>query len=371
LASAVGVFAFPPGAVAATNNIFTVAGIGGQAFSGDGGPATAAQLDVPVAVAATSDGGFLIADAGGQRVRRVSPAGTITTVAGTGTVGFSGDGGAATAAELDDPIGVAATTDGGFLIADEGNSRVRRVSPAGTITTIAGTGTAGFSGDGSPATAARLNSPNGVAASADGGFLIADTSNARVRRVSPAGTITTVAGRGTAAFFGDGGPATSAHLFMPSDVQIAKNGDLYIVDMQHNRVRKVDARTHVITTIAGNGMFGLSGDDGPAIEASLANPAGVALVEDSLGRVTVFIADYYNGSIRWVGPDGVIRTVSHEGVKFSAPTRVAFAPGSEWLYVADASNSFVVAMNIPSTVMNARAAPRTVPGPRPPIRKIG
>jgi DNA-binding beta-propeller fold protein YncE len=172
---------------------------------------------------------------------------------------------------------------------------------------------------------------------------------------------------------GDGGPATSAHLFMPSDVQIAKNGDLYIADMQHNRIRRVDARTHIITTVAGNGTFGSAGDNGPAIAASLANPAGVALVEDSLGRMTIFIADYYNGSVRSVGPDGLMRNVSEEGrVKFGAPTRVAFAPGTEWLYVADASTNSVVALNIPPAVLpRSTARANAPPGPRGAARKVG
>src|SRR5438445_329847 len=181
---------FAPGLVgparAATNNIFTVAGtltVSGSA--GVGGPATAAKLQCPSGVAATADGGYLIADANNEVVRRVSAAGTITTVAGTLTSsGSTGDGGPATAAKLFGPVGVAATADGGFLIADTSNHAIRRVSPAGTITTAAGTlPRSGSTGDGGPATAARLNAADGVAATADGGFLIADTSNHAVRFV--------------------------------------------------------------------------------------------------------------------------------------------------------------------------------------------
>jgi DNA-binding beta-propeller fold protein YncE len=151
---------------------------------------------------------------------------------------------------------------------------------------------------------------------------------------------------------GDGGPATCAQLFMPSDVQIAGNGDIYIADMHHNRVRRVDAATRVISTIAGDGTFGSAGDNGPATMASLAGPAGIALVQDAVGRLTVFIADYYNGTIRAVDINGVMRNVSGEGrVKFGAPSRVAFAPGTGWLYVADASNNQVVALNIPVAVL--------------------
>src|SRR5947209_7423207 len=171
---------------AATNNIFTVAGtLTVSGSTGDGGPATTAKLNHPTGVAATADGGFLIADADNEAVRRVSPAGTITTVAGTLTVsGSTGDGGPATAAKLNFPAGVAATADGGFLIADQNNHAIRRVSPAGTITTVAGTLTvSGPTGDGGPATAATLNFPTGVAATADGGYLIADTGNHAIRFV--------------------------------------------------------------------------------------------------------------------------------------------------------------------------------------------
>src|SRR5439155_1448739 len=171
---------------AATNNVFTVAGmLTVSGSTGDGGPATAAKLDIPSGVAATADGGFLIADDSNHAIRRVSPAGRITTVAGTLTVsGSTGDGGPATAAKLNNPFGVAATADGGFLIADQGNHAIRRVSPAGRVTTVAGTLTmSGSTGDGGPATAAKLVNPVGVAATADGGFLIADYNTQSIRFV--------------------------------------------------------------------------------------------------------------------------------------------------------------------------------------------
>jgi DNA-binding beta-propeller fold protein YncE len=149
---------------------------------------------------------------------------------------------------------------------------------------------------------------------------------------------------------------------MPSDVQIASNGDIYIADMHHNRVRKIDAITRIISTVAGTGLFGASGDDGPAINASLAGPAGLALVENTLGRLTIFIADYYNGAVRAVDLNGVMRNVSDEGrVKFGAPSRVAFAAGTGWLYVADSSNHQVVALNIPMALLSL--GPRGL-GPR-------
>src|SRR5262249_51248361 len=188
-------FAFPQGAVAATGTISTVAGSDPLGdFSGDGGPATAAALNNPAGVAMMPDGGYLIADASNDRERRVFPHGASHTVAGTGTFGFCGDGGPATAANLKAPIGVAAMPDGGFLIADAGAARIRRVSATGIITTVAGNGTPSYSGDGGPATAAGLYAPSGVAALPDGGLLIADTRHSRVRRGGAAPPGPTAAG---------------------------------------------------------------------------------------------------------------------------------------------------------------------------------
>src|SRR5262249_22886761 len=183
------------GAVAATGTISTVAGSDPFGdFSGDGGPATVATLNTPTGVAVMPDGGYLIADAGNDRVRRGVPAGAITTGAGTGTLGISGDGRPATAANLKAPLGVAPMPDGGFLIADAGTARIRRVSATGIITTVAGNGTPSYSGDGGPATAAGLYAPSGVAPMPDGGFLIADTRHSRVRRGGAAPPGPTAAG---------------------------------------------------------------------------------------------------------------------------------------------------------------------------------
>jgi Collagen triple helix repeat (20 copies)/NHL repeat len=282
--------------VAPDGTITTVAGTGTPGGAGDGGPATAAQLNFPAGVAATPDGGFLIADANNQRVRQVSPGGTISTVAGTGTAGSAGDDGPATAAQLAGPKGVATTADGGFLIADTANHRVRRVSPGGTITTVAGT-TQGFSGDGGLATAAQLAFPRGVAETADGGFVIADANNNRVRRVSPGGTITTAVGS-TAGFSGDGGPATAAQLMVPSGVAATADGGFLIADTSNQRVRRVSPGG-TITTVAGNGMFGFSGDGGLATAAQLDFPSGVAATAEG----GLLIADRDNSRIRFVDAD--------------------------------------------------------------------
>ena len=195
-------------AQAAPGDIFTFAGTGAAGFGGDGGPATSAALRQPTAVAWLGDGSVLVADYANHRIRRITPSGQITTVAGTGTAGYSGDGGPATSARLNWPLDVEPTSDGGFLIADLGNKRVRRVSPAGIITTVAGTGAAGTSGDGGPASSAPLDAPTGVSVTTDGGFLVADAATHRVRRVSPGGTITRVAGNGEPGGAGDGGYAS-------------------------------------------------------------------------------------------------------------------------------------------------------------------
>jgi len=342
------------------------------------GPTLTAYLNTPGGVVIAPNGDMYLADSNNNVIKRVDRRLVISTVVGNETNGFSGDNGLATRAQLDTPDGVAIAPDGDLIVADSRNDRIRRVdAPTRIITTIAGSGKNGYDGDEKPAIDAALNNPDAVVAAPNGDIYIADTFNNRIRMVDhDTGMIHTVAGDGQTGgdgSIGDGGPATAAHLFNPTDVQIAKNGDLYIADMQHNRIRKVDAATHVITTVAGNGTFGSAGDNGPAVNASLANPAGVALVEDSLGRMTIFIADYYNGTVRSVGPDGIMRNVSDEGrVKFGAPTRVAFAPGTEWLYVADASTNSVVALNIPPTILpRATARASNSGGTKNPSRRIG
>jgi streptogramin lyase len=227
--------------VAPDGTVSTFAGDGTPDFGGDGGAATAAHLRFPSGVSVARDGGVLIADTGNNRIRRVAPSGIITTVAGDGTAGFSGDGGAATAARLDTPFGVAAAPDGGVLIADNENHRIRRVSPSGTIVTVAGTGTLGYSGDGGPATSSALAFPMSVTVAPDGSILVADMYNHRIRRIRPAGRIDTLAGTSTAGFSGDGALATTAQLTSPMGVAATPDGDVLIADSSNHRVRRVDA----------------------------------------------------------------------------------------------------------------------------------
>ena len=255
------------------------------------GRATGAALSSPVGVAVDSAGSLYFASR--NRIRKVDTAGTITTIAGDGTAGFSGDSGPATAARLDNPLGVAVDGAGSLYIVDEDNNRIRKIDTAGTITTIAGDGTAAFGGDGGLAIAAQLNSPSDVAADSAGNVYIADTGNQRIRKVDTAGTITTIAGDGTAGFNGDGGPATDAQLSNPLGVAAGSTGSVYIADTFNLRIRKVDT-AGTITTIAGDGTFGFSGDGGPATDAQLNVPIGLAV--DSDGKV--YIADAFNSLIR-------------------------------------------------------------------------
>jgi serine/threonine-protein kinase len=220
--------------------ITRVAGTGAPGNTGDDGPAAGAQLREPVGVAVTADGDFLFADALNNEVRKVS-GGVITRVAGTGTPGNTGDDGPAADAQLLIPFGVAVTPDGGILIADALNNEVRKVSAAGVITRVAGTGTPGNTGDDGPATDAQLNRPFGVAVTPDGGFLIADTFNNEVRKVSAAGVITRVAGTGTPGNTGDDGPATNAQLHDPAGMALTPDGGFLIADVLNNEVRQVSA----------------------------------------------------------------------------------------------------------------------------------
>jgi sugar lactone lactonase YvrE len=296
--------------------IVTAAGNGTPGDSGDGGAPASAELSSLTGIAVDSAGNSYIADTGNNVVRKISAAnGTITTVAGNGTAGFSGDGGAATSAELNLPQGVAVDSAGNLYIADGNNERIRFVSAAtGTITTIAGNGTGVFSGDNGPATTAGLSDPMGLVVDSAGNLYIADTGNQRVRFVSATtGTITTIAGNGTQGFSGDGGAATSAELNTPKGVALDSAGNLYIAHA--SAVRKVTATTGTITTVAGNGTSSFSGDGGAATSATLNNPAGVAV--DSAGNL--YIADTLNQRIRFVSAGtGTIITIAGNGTQGSS-----------------------------------------------------
>ena len=294
--------------VSAAGIITTVAGRGTGQSSGDGGPATLAELIQPLGVAVDPAGNVYIADEGSNRIRKVNTAGIISTIAGNGKQGFDGDGGPATSASLYEPSGVAVDPAGNVYIADAGNLRIRKVDTAGIITTIAGNGKEGFSGDGGPATSAELSFPVGVAVDPAGNVYIADEGSNRIRKVNTAGIISTIAGNDTQGFSEDGGPATSASLNKPREVAVDPTGNVYITDRGNNRIRKVNT-AGIISTIAGNDTQGFSGDGGPATSASLNKPREVAV--DLAGNV--YISDAGNFRIRKVNPAGVISTVAGRG----------------------------------------------------------
>lgn len=331
--------------------VVTIAGTGQRAFSTDGRLATATDLVRPSALAVGPGGVLDFID--GNRVRTITGQRTIKTVAGTGESGNDGDNGLALVAKLNSPGGLAIDPDGNLFIADTGNNRVREVKTDGTIVPVAGTGDPGFFGDGGPAVRARLNSPTGLAIGFGRTLFIADTLNQRVRQVTPDGVITTVAGTGTAGYTFDGVPATSAPLNLPEALAFdSGKGNLFIDDTANGRVRKVDL-SDAISTVAGTGVQGFSGETGSAsnAELSLATEglsSGQALAVDTEGNL--YIADAGNERIRKVDLHGNIATIAgtgHAGYSGDgkAPTVAAFniplgiavdAQGS--LYVADSGN---------------------------------
>jgi sugar lactone lactonase YvrE len=341
----------------------------------------------PVGVSAAG-GTVYVSDTGANEVSAVA-GGATTAVAGSLTAyGEHGDGGPATSASLYHPGGTAVDAKGDLLIADSGDNAIREVTPAGTITRIAGTGTAGlgFAGPhGFPATLSSLDHPQNVAADPAGDLYIADTYNNRVVKVTPQGQVTAVAGDGTAGYAGDGRPAAFAELNSPTGVAVDAHGDLYIADSANNVIRRVDATTGIITTVAGDhaadqandGLGGFSGDGGPAASARLDDPQGIAI--DGAGDL--FIADTFNNAIRQVTPAGTITTVVNAATatgaapapgaessgkaptasKLNTPYAVAIDPSTDTLYIADTNNSKIAAVT-------GLAQPGNTPGPTAPAK---
>jgi sugar lactone lactonase YvrE len=291
--------------------ITTIAGTGeegdedGDGDIGDGGPATAAQLNGPRGVTVGDDDYIYIADTGNNRIHQIGPDGVITTIAGA----EDGGDGPAMSPQLSVPRGVAVDAGGNLYIADTGNNQIHKLDDEG-IVTVAG---AGGLGDEGPATNARLLEPTGLAIDVDGTIYITDSGNNRVRKVDVEGTITTLAGTGEEGDGGDGGPATEAQLYYPIGVAIDSEGNVYISDTFNNRIRKVDSEG-IITTFAGSGGYNYRGEeDGiPATEARLNWPTGVAVGPNS----HVYIADSYNNLIRKVDSEGIITTIAGTGEDF-------------------------------------------------------
>jgi uncharacterized protein YjdB len=290
--------------------ISTIAGNGTAGHTGDGSPATACELSDPYGVATDTHGNIYIADRGNNCVRKINASGIISTFAGNGTAGYSGDAGAASSAKLNQPTGVACDPSGNVYIADRVNNCIRKVNTTGVISTFAGNDTAGYSGDGHAATTAELNQPINVACDPTGNVFIVDFNNSVIRKVNLSGVISTVAGTGTPGFSGDGGPATAAKLYHSTMIACDASGNIYIDDENNDRIRKINA-SGIITTIAGNGTDAFSGDGGPATAAELNETWGVCA--DACGNV--YIADEVNQRIRMINTSGIINTICGTGVR--------------------------------------------------------
>ena len=318
----------------------TIAGNGTAGYAGNGGLATLAELNIPDGIGFDPAGNLYIADSVNNVVRKVDTKGNITTFAGNGTKGYSGDGAQAANAELDQPFSVTADTAGNLYISDTGNQVIRKVSTAGVISTFAGTGATGHSGDGGPATAAKFNEPQGARFDKAGDLLVPQCGGSSVRRIDTSGNISTIAGIFTDGFSGDGGQATSAQLYCPSGVAVDAAGNIYIADEFNQRIRKV-APNGVITTVAGDGNQSFSGDGGPATAAELNLPNDVAV--DAAGNV--YIADSGNNRIRKIDTNGMMSTVAgglqnagSPGV--NTPLALTFDAVGD-LYYSDAGSSTV------------------------------
>jgi uncharacterized protein (TIGR03437 family) len=320
--------------VSAAGVLSTFAGTGIPSYSGDGGAPTAAQLSGPSGVAVAATGLVYISDTQNQRVRAVPAGGSISTLAGTGTAGFNGDIALPRTAQLNLPHGLAADTLGNWYVADTANNRIRKVQPGGNLFTIAGNGNASYFGDGGPATMGSVNQPQGVAVDAAGNVYIADTLDHAVRKVTPDGAIHTLAGTGNPGYSGDGGPANKARLSLPSAVAVDANGNIYVADTGNNEVRRIDP-AGTITTVDTGGL--------------LSGPRGVAV--DRAGNV--YIADTGNHRVRRVSPGAPVTTIAGNGAccyagdgamaldsMLNQPWAVAVDAGGN-VYVADAANNAV------------------------------
>ncbi len=339
-------------------------------FSGDNGSAGLAQLDRPFGVATGPDGSIFIADGFNKRIRKISPNGIITTIAGN-PAGNELDNGPAKLIKIGMPMSIALGPDGSIYFAEDARHRIRKIDPEGSISVVAGTGSYGLSGDGGPAKLAQLNAPGDIALAPDGSIYIADANNHRIRRIDPNGIITTIAGTGTGSdgggFAGDGGPASLARLKYPNGIAIGSDGVIYIADSGNNCVRRIEING-VITTVAGNGnsLGGFSGDGGPAVKADLNSPQTIMVTSDG----TIFITDYRNHRIRKVTSDGIIRTVAgtetpdkngdgssdggYDGdgdfaseAQLCYPSGIALSPDGS-LYIADTHNHRIRRVGQPS-----------------------
>ena len=286
--------------------VTTVAGNAQEGFAGDGGPATAAQLYGPGRLAWDKAGNFYLPDTQNNRIRKIDPSGNITTVVGNGTAGYAGDGGPANQAQINGVEGIAVAADGTIYLADYDNQRIRKVAPDGIITTIAGNGQKGYTGTPTAATAAMLDGPNSVSLADDGTIFFANLGSDTVQKIDKTGTLSTFAGNGKTGRTGDGGPATAATLSIP-DVFLGHDGTVYICAYGSETIRKVTP-DGIISTIAGTGAEGYTGDGGPANAAQLSDPTSV--VVDASGAI--YVADNGNKVVRRIDPNGTITTIARQ-----------------------------------------------------------
>ena len=348
--------------------ITTIAGIDTNYYNGDNIAATTAALNGPYGIALDGKGNFFIADGYNNRIRKVDTAGIITTIAGNGTASYNGDGIPATGAQLYRPSAIAFDHYGNMYFCDSHNNRIRKIDTSGTITTIAGNGIGGYNGDNIAATAAEVNDPHSVAIDVHGNLYITDWNNHRIRKVDIAGVITTIAGTGILGYTGDNGPADTAEINAPYGIALDHNSNIYFVDAYADVVRKIDT-FGFITTFAGCGVIGSGGDNGPADSAKLGRPGGLAID----GGNNVYIADIFNNKIRMISAaSGIITTVAGDETnsyggdngpatlaKLSVPTGITIDGGGN-LYIADFGNNRIRRVGWATDVRKLPSASETI-----------
>ena len=354
--------------VDAAGIITTVAGTSLGSYNGDGIPAITAEIYRPIGITCDHSGNVYFADAFNNRIRKIDvTTGIISTIAGTGVAGYNGDNVTANTAQINTPHGVAFDATGNLYIADEGNSRVRKINTSGVITTIGGTGVASYTGDNGPAINADIDFPYGIVVDDTGNIYFSDYIEDVVRKINTFGVITTIAGSITAGPIGDGGPADSAKLLSPTGLAIDNLGDLYVADGDHDRIRKVTMSTGIITTVAGS-VGGYGGDNGLATLAKLAQPAGIAID----GSSNLYITDFGNSRIRFVTSTDAVKVLQNEmetldvypnptrgsftlkitsGINEKVPVIITNVLGQKVKELAVASNSAeIISLNVPDGI---------------------
>lgn len=291
-------------AISYSQNIFTVAGTGNKSFSGDGGKAILADIGGGLGIAVSPSGSIIFSDNSNNRVREINSSGIINTIAGTGAIGYNGVGSQAILSSVYNPNGIAIDVNGNIYIADYQNTRIRKINPSGIISTIAGNG---FSGDGGLAINAQINDPAGIAVDANGNIYFVDQY--RIRKINNTGIIQTIAGTGVSGFSGDGGPAVSAQFASSSGIAVDAFNNVYFTDDGiNNRIRKINS-SGIISTICGTGVAGFSGDGGNSVAAKINTPVGIAI--DGSGNI--YFNDVLNSRIRKINSLGIINTICGTG----------------------------------------------------------